>query len=208
MNDVLDQYDPEAITPSEMREGEKQVAILTGEDARYAGKITLDSVDRHLLILKLLRPRWTNRELAKEVGMDRSTVNRRIKYGPLSKIFAELEAATLDAAKDLVIAESIDAIASLGKMARGVCGCKDNADKDPAHWMSCLNPVPWPVRRAAARDIIDILQKGQAGESQEAEEVWEAVINEVGAVKVAKVVTAPQQGVKSLPGETDADSGE
>jgi hypothetical protein len=182
------------------------IAMFTPEEDRGLSTRThLDSYDRQILTQIVLDPTLSNQEIGEKLSppLDRINVWRRRTKGPLAIVIAQLEAEALSSAKDLVIAGARGAIKQLMKMAEGDCDCsrmiRDQADN---HREVCITPVPYSVRMQAAKALIEILQnRNQTIPEQEVEEVWEAAVNSVGAVIIAKGKTIDVQALPASPKE-------
>lgn len=165
------------------------------EEERLAGKTTLDETDRKILAMILMHPQWSNTEIGEEIGLNRIQVWRRRVKGPLATVLAEFQKEALSSASDLVIQEARGAVKVLGELARGECDCppmiKEQAEN---HRMVCLTPVPYAVRRAAAKDLIEILQNRPKEDGETEEDVWEAQVTSVGGISMKKL-----QGVIDVP---------
>lgn len=154
------------------------------EEARLAGKTVLDETDRRIFVLLLMHPRWSNEQIGEEVGLNRIQVWRRRTKGPLSTVLLELQREALSSASDLVIQEARGAVQVLGELARGECDCspmiREQADN---HREVCLTPVPYAVRRSAAKDLVEILQNRPKSDDEPEEEIWESTVSEVGGIQ-------------------------
>lgn len=169
-----------------------KVSIFSNaEEAHLASKTVLDEVDRKILALIIVHPKWSNDDIGREIGLNRIQVWRRRTKGPLSTVLLEFQKEALDTAKDLVIEEARGAIEQLGKLARGDCDCSPMIrEQAENHRLVCLTPVPYAVRRAAAKDLIEILQNKRGEDTKEEEEVWESVVSEVGGIAVKRITGA------------------
>ena len=101
----------------------------------------------------------------------------------------EFQREALTAASDLVILEARGAVEQLGKLCRGDCDCPPFMKKEVEnHAQLCLTPVPYAVRRAAAKDLVEILQSRPKEDGSEEEEVWESFVSDVGGVQTRLIV--------------------
>lgn len=165
------------------------------EEKALAAKTTLDETDRKILALILIHPKWGNEEIGEEIGLNRIQVWRRRTKGPLSVVLAEFQREALSSASDLVIQEARGAVRILGELARGECDCSPMIrEQSDNHRQVCLTPVPYAVRRAAAKDLIEILQSRPKDETETEEDVWEAQVTSVGGISMKKL-----QGVIDVP---------
>lgn len=161
------------------------------EEERLAGKTVLDETDRRIFVLLLMHPRWSNEQIGEEVGLNRIQVWRRRTKGPLSTVLLEMQKEALSSASDLVIAEARSAVQQLGMLSRGECDCspmiREQADN---HREVCLTPVPYAVRRAAAKDLVEILQNRPKADNEVEEEIWESTVSEVGGIQTRRIAGA------------------
>jgi hypothetical protein len=179
-----------------MDTGNPTISMFSNEEeARLASKTILDETDRKILALILIHPKWSNEEIGEEIGLNRIQVWRRRTKGPLATVLLEFQKEALNSASDLVIQEARGAVRALGELARGECDCPPMVrEQAENHRMVCLTPVPYAVRRAAAKDLIEILQNRPKEEGETEEDVWEAQVTSVGGISMKKL-----KGVIDIP---------
>lgn len=159
------------------------------EQQLFMGKTSLDEIDRRILAITILHPRWSNDEIGQEIGLNRINVWRRKNKGPLASVLMEFQREAISSAAELVINESHDAVKRLGQLSRGECDCSEMIrEQSDNHNELCKNPVPYAVQRQAAKDLIEILRSREQNSNEDEEEVWESVISEVGNIRVQKQI--------------------
>jgi hypothetical protein len=174
----------------DMREPAEGVSMFSAEEESQLQNLsTLDSVDREILTLLILHPKWSNEEIGEKVGLNRVQVWRRKKKGPLAAVLLEFQKEAISSAAELVINESHDAVRRLGQLAKGICDCSTIIrEQSDNHASICLNRVPYAVQMAAAAKLLDILRQRKPEDDEPEEEIWEATITEVGSINTQKQV--------------------